>query len=598
MQLRETSGSVDLDLLLGTLQTAETQVRWLMAEALPPAAQYRVERQATLRAHAALRGITVERRVELPPGWSELVEVDDAIDALLERLVRHEANPDLVAPARAPLPEVPPLPAELAPPAQARPAAREEAPEAAAPPPAEPAVYTEQAVHAEQAAYTEQAAWSDDTWGSEYGAYESSWGEQGGEYTDSYAEPEGWVEPAEAPLRDDPTGEVLQELELEELEELRTGPASTPPPTAAPAAAPPVAAQVAAPPAPAVAFPADAPLWPTGRSPLTEPDIGFGGGDFAGLDEHQAPELDPYAGRGEDESVFSLGDIGFDEPPRRRDEDLLDEVIERTHAELTLDLPRDWEDDEQTEVTEVLSKTSRPAAAAVQINADGSAQVVGMQELDEPSLASAIELGDESSQADVRFAGIGGAFGVSRVGEDEDEDDDDEVESVSVEGVSAIVHAPVPDPGRVRDWITEADQISARNVRQAVLLYSDVIDAEPGNLRALVARGRLYLDRGDYTRAASDFLKAEARAPSAVDVQISLGDLFFARKEYGRATAYFDTAVQLDPSHATAWYRRGLTRYYRREFQPALEDLERAKRLDASLPSIDSFVDKARRRQL
>ncbi|HMV70193.1 MAG TPA: hypothetical protein PKA64_25350, partial [Myxococcota bacterium] len=72
------SSSVDLDLLSGALQVAEAQVRWLMAEALPPASQYRVEREATLRAHATLRGVQVKRTIELPPGWAELVEVDDA----------------------------------------------------------------------------------------------------------------------------------------------------------------------------------------------------------------------------------------------------------------------------------------------------------------------------------------------------------------------------------------------------------------------------------------------------------------------------------------------------------------------------------------
>ncbi|HMV67607.1 MAG TPA: tetratricopeptide repeat protein, partial [Myxococcota bacterium] len=393
-------------------------------------------------------------------------------------------------------------------------------------------------------------------------------GEPGGGWARAAAESTTWSEPASPDLPpDEPTGEAPNEVELPVPDELLGG---------------------------LDAFPSDASPWP-------EPDLGFGGSDFAGLDEAEDADLDPYAQRGDERAVLSLGDIGLDAPPRRRDDDLFDEVVERTHAELTLDLPRDWEDDENTEVTEVVTRGNRPAAAAVQIHADGTAHVVGTDEPDDPSLASAIELGDESSQADVRLDpidGITGSFSISRLGLHDDDDDEDDVESVSVEGVSAIIHAAIPDPTRIRDWIAEADLTASRDTRQAILLYGDVIDAEPGNLRALVARGRLYLDRGDYTRAASDFLKAEARAPSNVDVQVSLGDLFFARKEYGRATAYFDTAVQTDPGNATAWYRRGLTRYYRREFQPALDDLERARKLDAGLPSIDSFIDKARRRQL
>jgi tetratricopeptide (TPR) repeat protein len=81
-------------------------------------------------------------------------------------------------------------------------------------------------------------------------------------------------------------------------------------------------------------------------------------------------------------------------------------------------------------------------------------------------------------------------------------------------------------------------------------------------------------------------------------VQVALGDLFFARKEYGRASAYFDAAIRLDESHARSWFRRGLSRFYRKEFAPAVEDMERAKKLDPLLPSVDTFIDRARRRQL
>ena len=45
-------------------------------------------------------------------------------------------------------------------------------------------------------------------------------------------------------------------------------------------------------------------------------------------------------------------------------------------------------------------------------------------------------------------------------------------------------------------------------------------------------------------------------------------------------------------------FRRGLSRFYRKEFVPAVEDMERAKKLDPLLPSVDTFIDRARRRQL
>ena len=82
--------SQDIEVLLATLASAEVQLRLLAAEALPPAAAYRVERRSTEGARAALHAFRVERTLELPAGWSEHVEVEEEIDALLARLIKPE----------------------------------------------------------------------------------------------------------------------------------------------------------------------------------------------------------------------------------------------------------------------------------------------------------------------------------------------------------------------------------------------------------------------------------------------------------------------------------------------------------------------------
>src|SRR5690606_25695397 len=54
---------------------------------------------------------TIHKTIALPPGWAEVVEVDDALDALLARLIDREAPLDVGLAIAEELPAVPSLPA-------------------------------------------------------------------------------------------------------------------------------------------------------------------------------------------------------------------------------------------------------------------------------------------------------------------------------------------------------------------------------------------------------------------------------------------------------------------------------------------------------
>jgi hypothetical protein len=600
--------STDLEVLLGTLQVAETQLRWLMAEALPAGAQYRVDRDATRASAAALASIRVDRRIELEPGWSELVEVDDAIDALLERLVRVDAPLDVVASSRVPVRDVPPLPADIdGPPAPPAPLSWPQASVAATAASPEPA-------------YAEAYSAAVDA-GGDGGAYAA--GGYDDEYDEYGEEGEGYgYEPAESAEPDSTAAAHLaqHEADASESQSAAGGLADGTPADG-------VSADVVSADA-ADAGEADAGEANAGSAEgergaeaadgaharastptlIADQGIGFGDGEFAGADDHEASGEwgTQRSGRVESIADLHLGGLGgdaitFPTPSATLSEDdLLDDLVERTHAELTLDLPHgSWSEDDEDDVGEptqiVERRPARPAAAAaVQLSPGGGGYVVGIDDVgDENSEAGSLELGDASAWGDDEPSDSIG-LAIARV----DVDDDDDIISVSVEALTEPTPAPMITDEEVRELMTDAERLASRDVAQAVLLYSDVIDAEPGNVDALLSRGRLCMDLGDYTRAASDFLKAESRAPGEAEVQVALGDLFFARKEYGRASAYFDAAIRLDESHARSWFRRGLSRFYRKEFAPAVEDMERAKKLDPLLPSVDTFIDRARRRQL
>lgn len=130
----------------------------------------------------------------------------------------------------------------------------------------------------------------------------------------------------------------------------------------------------------------------------------------------------------------------------------------------------------------------------------------------------------------------------------------------------------------------------------AAELYSDILDSEPEHVPAQIARGRLYLDLGDYGRAMSDFMTAQDLDPDCADADLAMADLFFARKDYARAIEHYNTALAQVPDQALALTRRGLSLHYRNKHREALADLERAQQIDPDLPNLATLVAKVRRK--
>ena len=127
-------------------------------------------------------------------------------------------------------------------------------------------------------------------------------------------------------------------------------------------------------------------------------------------------------------------------------------------------------------------------------------------------------------------------------------------------------------------------------------LYSDILDADPDQIWAQIARGRIYLDLGDFSRAMSDFMTAADVAGDIPEADLAMGDLFFARKDYSRAIDHYTAALEQQPDHALALARRGLSFHYRKQNREARADLERAEQLDPDIPNLATYVAMVRRK--
>jgi tetratricopeptide (TPR) repeat protein len=250
----------------------------------------------------------------------------------------------------------------------------------------------------------------------------------------------------------------------------------------------------------------------------------------------------------------------------------------------------------------------KPAAAAVQIgdaqeqaglHAGGTGSLLEEEEVLE--LGSSEDYGEE----EVDDEGGGGLSLDVQEYEEEDEyeeeleieEDDLELQELEPDDVALEPIDDGPSEAELEALLKKAESaIEEGDMEAGINYYSDVLDSDPENVEAHVARGRLYLDYGDYSRAMSDFMYAESMEPENPEPQIAVGDLHFARKDYNRAIDYFNEALKMAPNHAMAFCRRGISHYYRKNYQQALDDLMRAQKIDDDIPNIRTYIAMAKKK--
>jgi tetratricopeptide (TPR) repeat protein len=596
------------DELLALLDAAEACLRAAIVEALPPAAVLRIERNSTREARRLVAEAAVDRTVDLPLGWAEFVEIDAELDALLARLPPVQVVERVIArPRPAPAPvviehavdEAPDRPLEIY------------VEEAAPPPPpviepswtvdvkagSAPAVVPEPTwvVGLDEAPPAPAVVEADDELPDWAVGAESAVGDDEATLVEHAGQVEALRDPtaSEAPRTDEPAFVTYEEQPVYEdddeeyyaplepaddveyityveptagVAEVKLVTDDEPLPSWA-AVAPSAEEEVAPPRAPRPTKkkePEPRPL----PAPPPEPDAGEDTWTFSRPPEAPVaePTVDAYA-------------------VLRKERMRLDDFTQ-------VERPAPVDEDEAAATRP--ARAARSGPAAIQLAADGSARVLGGDEDDEATNVIALgdtrDYGDEDAIDDDQT----GILGVGVV----EYDDEDELEEIEeIEGtLDDLPGAPELTPAEISALYARAIEAGKRNMADGALLLGDALDADPRRIDALLARGRFYLDLGDFPGAISDFLKAEGLAPRDPDVQVALGDLFQGRKDYGKAVSYYNRALAIDGDHALSLARRGMAHYYRKQFNAAVEDLERAKKLDPSLPHVDTYLSRARRK--
>jgi tetratricopeptide (TPR) repeat protein len=96
--------------------------------------------------------------------------------------------------------------------------------------------------------------------------------------------------------------------------------------------------------------------------------------------------------------------------------------------------------------------------------------------------------------------------------------------------------------------------LQAGDIPGAIEMFTEEIEAHPGNEKAYYNRGLCYAMVGRHGQATEDFGKAVSLSPQYASAYMNRGIIYLKWKEYDRAEEDFKKAVQFDPTYPVTYY--------------------------------------------
>lgn len=106
--------------------------------------------------------------------------------------------------------------------------------------------------------------------------------------------------------------------------------------------------------------------------------------------------------------------------------------------------------------------------------------------------------------------------------------------------------------------------------------YSRAIDLNPHYYKTYDRRGNLFLLLENYPAAITDFTKSLKMHPGGAFAHCSLGFTYRKTKDYPKALKHLEKALQIDPENADAYFNRGKIFLIQQKYTAACSDLEKA----------------------
>jgi tetratricopeptide (TPR) repeat protein len=150
-----------------------------------------------------------------------------------------------------------------------------------------------------------------------------------------------------------------------------------------------------------------------------------------------------------------------------------------------------------------------------------------------------------------------------------------------------------PDFGAVLDrlaGLAGAGDVVERLDRQiheiTVAEHTAALEADPGDVAALAARGNAYARQGDHARAAEDFTRALALRADDAGLWRRRALAYQQAGDFEKAADDYTEALKREPHHLEAHANRGLVNARREDFGAAVADFAEAIRLNPRDPAL------------
>lgn len=145
------------------------------------------------------------------------------------------------------------------------------------------------------------------------------------------------------------------------------------------------------------------------------------------------------------------------------------------------------------------------------------------------------------------------------------------------------------------DRFTQALLLSRTNQhRQAILLYSALLEQEPPYLEAYNNRGYTYNLLGEYATAIADFDQAIATETSVAYAHNNRGLAYLRLGHEAQGLADIQHGLQLDPANAYGYRNLGIYHLDRGQYTTALGHFEHAYRLDPTTHDLAGYLQQTR----
>lgn len=122
--------------------------------------------------------------------------------------------------------------------------------------------------------------------------------------------------------------------------------------------------------------------------------------------------------------------------------------------------------------------------------------------------------------------------------------------------------------------------------KEAIKYYTEIIEKEPTNERAISCRCWAYMAAGELNNALHDANEAVRLNPDSTAWKNNRGECYNKRKEYDKAIDEFTEILKTAPKYYFALLNRSESYIRTKKFDLALKDLEEVIKLEANVPQI------------